>query len=447
MLKKIGNIFKTKTHKLEFVFTPSTSAILTYVNRPDLDKQIDKAIMIPGMQLVLYGHSGSGKTTIIQNSLRVKDITFISTNCMLDTTINDILLDAFDKLNPFYTSEKNNKTTSKIASEIKASYLVVEAAIKSELTQEDGNKKIRALPLQLTPQRLAEFLGAAKIVWIIEDFHKVVASERQKLSQVLKIFVDTSNKYTEVKLIAIGAVGTAREIINYDQELTNRVSEIYVPLLTKLELESLVKKGEKLLNIDFSQNTHDDIIKFSNSLAAICHHLCFSICYTQRIMHTLKVKKKLKDESLKDAVVDYLKQNSDSFKETLDRALKPRDGDFDNTKMLLQAFCSKEKDELTYKEVLTYKNNKKIYRNQIKEYLSHLTTAEYGEILRYDDNSGKYSFSNPFFKAFTIMHFSLKEKETTRPEYESVKVDDIMKLLVYDVEKGQMREIRTIRNR
>ncbi|MES2589010.1 MAG: AAA family ATPase [Bacteroidota bacterium] len=428
-----------KKFNLSDVFTPSTSAILTFVKRPDLDKQINKALTIPGMQLIVYGHSGSGKTTITQNILNEKKINFISTNCILDTTINDIMLDAFDKLNPFYSSEYNNKTTIKISTELKASYLNLDSVIKSEINKEYGEKKQRALPIQLTPQRLAEFLGVAKVVWILEDFHKVAENERQKLSQILKIFVDTSNKYKDVKVIAIGAVGTAREVVNYDTELNNRISEVAVPLMTKDELESIISKGEKLLNVEFKEKVHDDIINFSNSLASICHHLCFSICFNHKIEKTSKLKKKFMDESLKSAVIDYLKQNSDSFKEILDRALKHRDGDFDNTKQILQAFCKSDKEELTQKEVLGFKNNKTIYRSTLTEYLHKLTTADYGEILRYDDNSGKFSFSNPFFKAFTIMTFSMEETESTRTSINFDNIEEIMKLLTISIDEIQIK--------
>ena len=424
------NPFSIKKYKVEEVFTPATAAKLTFVEREELENQFYKGLTIPGMQLIIYGHSGSGKTTITQNLLNKKKIPFITTNCIIDTTINDIILDTFDKLNPFYTSEKNKKISASISSQLKASFIALDAAIKSELKTEEGEKQSRVLPVQLTPQRLADFLGAACVVWIIEDFHKVSINERQKFSQILKIFVDASNKYTKIKVIAIGAVGTAREVVNYDNELSNRVSEIHIPLLTKTELENIIKKGEKLLNVDFEDQIHTDIVRFSNSLAAICHHLCFSICFNNKVNLTQKIKKRLKLETLKDAVHDYLRQNSDSFKEILDKALRPRDGKYDDTKNILQSFCKSDKDEMTKAEVQNYKNNKKFYGSNIVEYLRLLTTADYGEILRYDSNSGKYSFSNPFFKAYTLMQFSIEEKTPEKERIEYIDIDEMLKYFV-----------------
>jgi len=426
----------TKKFELHEVYTPASAARLTFVERITLENQFKKAISIPGLQLIIYGHSGSGKTTITQNILVKSKAPFISTNCILDTSINDIILDAFDKLNPFYTSEKTNKTSAKLAPELKTSFLALDAAIKAELSSEYSEKKIRALPIQLTPQRLAEFLGAAGITWIIDDFHKVTPSERQKFSQILKIFVDASNKYPKTKVVAIGAVGTAREVVNYDSELTNRVSEIHIPLLTKEELEEIILKGEKLLNVDFEEQIHKNIIRFSNSLASICHHLCYSICFNKNIKVTQKMKRKLRKETLNDAVMDYLKQNSDSFKETLDKALRPRDGKYDKTKNILLAFCKIEKDELTKGEVQNFKNNKKTYGINLQEYLRLLTTADYGEILRFDSNSGKYSFSNPFFKAYTIMQFSTEEKQSEDSRMDIIQFEEILKYLSISFKDG-----------
>lgn len=407
------SIFRKK-NKLEEVFTPSSSARLTYIERPELNKQIDKALLISGMQIILYGHSGGGKSTIIQNILISKKIKYISSNCTQATNIESLILDAFDKLNPYYLSETNKTKTDSISTQIKSVYQTISSSLKSETKFEHKEVHQRILDVQLSPQRLAEFLGCANVVWIIEDFHKVNIEEREKLSQILKIFVDTSSQFNKVKVIAIGAVGTAREVVNYNSELLNRIAEIYVPLLTNSEIETIIKKGEKLLNVNFNEVIHDGILKYANSLASICHHLCFSICYNNGILSTTKSKKNLDYNELVKAIEDYLNQNSDSFKETLDKALKTRDENSANTKLIIEAFCNIRKEEVTIFEIQNYKHIKKLFKGNLKQYLDLLTTADYGEIIRYDNNSGKYYFSNPFFKAYALMTFA-KEKTTTTP--------------------------------
>ncbi len=42
--------------KLKNVFTPSSIAKLTYIERKELENDLEKFLDMPGMQIVLYGH-------------------------------------------------------------------------------------------------------------------------------------------------------------------------------------------------------------------------------------------------------------------------------------------------------------------------------------------------------------------------------------------------------
>lgn len=57
------NIFHRKD--LKEIFTPNTIAKLAYVRRGEIEENLLSNITIPGKQIILYGHSGSGKTSIM----------------------------------------------------------------------------------------------------------------------------------------------------------------------------------------------------------------------------------------------------------------------------------------------------------------------------------------------------------------------------------------------
>ena len=48
----------------------------------------------------------------------------------------------------------------------------------------------RMLPAQLTPQRLGQFMGEAGYCWVLEDFHKINETEKTKIAQLMKVFMD-----------------------------------------------------------------------------------------------------------------------------------------------------------------------------------------------------------------------------------------------------------------
>ena len=56
-----------ETHAATDVFTPSTVARLTFVERTCITERVVNALTTPGRQLVVFGRSGCGKTTLVDN--------------------------------------------------------------------------------------------------------------------------------------------------------------------------------------------------------------------------------------------------------------------------------------------------------------------------------------------------------------------------------------------
>ena len=217
-----------RSYNVHDVFTPSTQARLNFVDRTSADPQLMDAICTAGKQLIVYGESGCGKSSLLMNKLRDAYHAYIITRCSKAMTYEQLLLDAFDQLNPFYTQGRNTKSSRKISPTLQAAFIKVSAS----LSRDEDELQNRALPLQLTAQRLAEFLGAQSMCWVVEDFHKMPSDEKIPFAQSLKIFSDVSTEYPDVMVIAVGATDTAREVVEYDPEMSNRVSELYVPPMT-----------------------------------------------------------------------------------------------------------------------------------------------------------------------------------------------------------------------
>lgn len=398
---------------LESVFTPTTSATVNYIKRPDIENVLARAIRIPGNQIILYGHSGGGKTTLIRNVLERNNRNFIFTSCINNTSVDELIINAFDKLNPFYTSENTTTVSNKITSNLKASYSKIEASMSAETSEQISQKQIRVLPMQLTFERLGSFFGAAECIWIIEDFHKVEDSEKQKLSDIMKAFVDIANDYDKVKIVAIGAVASAREVVNYSPDIKSRIAEIPVPLLNEGEIREIIMKGTKLLNVKFDDKLIEDTIFYSNSLGSLCHQLCYSHCEQKNVEKTVSKLVEIEHSVLTKSIEGYVSQKSDTFQQKLDKALKQRKAKFENVKLILKAFISLKKEEVTYNEILTRIQlwEPEYPQSNLTVYLKPLTTNENEEILRYDENSGRYSFSDPFFKAFCAMALERLDQE------------------------------------
>lgn len=393
---------KKPSYSVYDVFTPTTQARLNFVPRRAVNAQLVDALRTPGKQLIVYGESGSGKSTLLLNKLRETHSGHITTQCSTATTYASLILDAFDQLDPYYLQEKNVRKNRNVSPSLAAQFAVVKAELRAGFSTEAADTKARALPPQLTAQRLAQFLGAQGMCWVIEDFHKMRADEKLPFSQSLKIFCDVSAQYPEVKTICIGATDAARQVVEYDSEMRSRVAELLVPLMTKDELSQIIINGQNFLNVDLADLV-EDIVQYSVGVPSVCHQLSLNACIDRNIYATReKLVRLTPDDDLKAAVEHYVRDSSDTLKATFDKALKRHKvRKFDNCRLILTSMARGPLEGMLYTQILTAIRRKfpDYPAGNLTQYLGQLTRDERGNILT-AGTDGKYRFADPLYHTF-----------------------------------------------
>lgn len=325
--------------------------------------------------------------------------------------MEQLVLDAFDQLGAFYGVETLEKRKRKLEGSLKTEYVGIKAQLQTELQ----TRRQLILPPQLTPQTLARFLGEANCCWVLEDFHKLVAAEKAKLAQVMKVFMDMSDRYSDLKVIAVGAVDTAREVVEYDAEMRNRVSEIHVPLMQSHEIRQIPEKGQALLNFRITSQVQEDLVRSSNGLASACHQLCLNMCFAANINVTRKRPITLGSSEFKMAVEQYLAGSSDTLKGAFDKAFRhDRKLKFDDSNLIVKALLQVDQDGVKRTTILQkIRNDRPDYPSQrLSISLQQLQKEDRGFILRYDSSTGRYSFKDPFYRAYALAHNKREIDET-----------------------------------
>lgn len=408
--KLIFGLVRLPKFRVEEVFTPAKAADANYIERSEIDSMLSSEMCTPGKQIVVYGHSGSGKTSSVRNSLKKNQYNFIRTHCESSTTFEQLILNAFDELNVFVVSGETHKQSAALNGQLAIEYNNIKGNIGRESAYEESCTFSRLLPPQLTPQKLAQFLGEGKIVWLIEDFHKVSPTEKIRIADVIKIFVDNANDYTVSKIICIGACQSAHDLIELDPNLKTRVSEVSVPLLSDEEIEKIIVNGFSLLNVEPSKSLVEKLVYYSDRLGASAHQMCMDICKGEKIKHTTFKKKHINDASFQYAVDGFIKRSSDTFKSIYETAVKNELGWY-----ILKTFAHNVKDKLSLDEICkrVNKRNVSFEKEQIQKKLEELMNPTFN-IIYFNSNSEKYALSTPFWHRFLRLQFSIEKSEQTQ---------------------------------
>lgn len=427
------------------VFTPASPAIACYVPRDEkVNDKVVNALKTRGKQIVVYGHSGSGKTTLLVNKLNEVYDNHLTSRCMKGMTVDALLLDAFSQLSPFYESER--LATEKYGTELllESTFQSIKASLKASSSADLATKTQRLVPPQLTAHNLAKLLGAKGLCWVIEDFHKVDEPEKKRLSQVMKIFMDCGADYPQLKIITLGAVQTARQVVEYDDEMRNRISEIEVNLMEPDEIIKIISTGEKRLNIEFSEKIKKLIAKYSGGLPAVCHQLCLNACNARGLTGTGESKVKITNDDIKKAVETYVEETSDSIRSRFEKALKPsRNSNHNGGKIILEILI-----DFPDTGASRFELHKRI-KNQIptftdatlKRALNSLTLPACGEVIRHSQNSGLYAFSDPLYHAYAMTIFH--EVHNSDVDIENIELDfpTLVRLLQKELSKRGVQRV------
>ncbi|WP_445946071.1 hypothetical protein [Shewanella sp.] len=400
----------SKVHQLEDVFTPTSPAVLTYVDRlkDDVNDRLVRALKLPGNQVVIYGHSGAGKSTLLENVLFRTYEKQIDTNCDETMTFEAVILDAFDQLKEFYVNEVTNNKKKKVDASAKAEYLLIKGLLGFSIENSQGEKMVRALPPQLTSQSLGRLLGESGYCWILEDFHKIEKNEKIKLADMMKVFVNLSKTYRDLKVVALGAVNTAREVVKLNKELRGRVSEIHVELMSDEEIKSIIQKGCKALNVVIDEELQTDIAHHSSGLASICHKLCYIMCSEAYITETVEEPVVFSYLDLQKALSEYMKDEEDTLLDAFDSALK-----LEKVEPTLRVLANQDQHGAHVDDLYEWakEHSVRVTKKKLESDLASLVKEEYGELVKLEENSQKYSFLDPLYKSFALAYFENKDNQ------------------------------------
>lgn len=390
-------------------FTPSQPAKKNYVGRGHLDKVIERAFSRKGNQVLIYGKTGAGKTSLVFDNLSTLNRLYgtqyiriqVSELMTIESFVADVAqaLNLVREVNHTVSDSKNNKGGGKLSFKWlsfqgETSVTNNNSKVVEEYTGNDDFNIIKKVLLK------------RNTILFIDDMERMQDETlRTRLAEIAKNMSDESADYYDsyAKIIFVGIASTADELMKADISLTSRLSTIEVPYLEQSESIQILKQGWNRAELISNDEQMVQVAHTASGIGHIVHELGQNIGYS-----TLDDgSNEIKDEYIDNSIKDVFTSNSLKYRKTLDLAKNKIGTKINMRNTVLYVMAESDAQSLPLQDILTAVN--KVYAPKVKQtnsispILSQLKDSTFNNILS-SDNRNSWAFSDPMFKAYVRAH-------------------------------------------
>jgi len=296
------------------VFGVSGKQVASYVERTNVDDRFKDALRTD-KQIIVYGASKQGKTSLVKKYINYDDnITIsVSPKTSLKDIYSSILRKSDVTLKTSYTEGVGDVTKVNSKASIQGSVaLILKSKVDVGINKEKSNKTEHQYDeiefnLEL-PDDVADLIhrvGHKKVI-ILENFHYLPEECQRNFAYDLRTFQDL-----KVRFIILGVWKEANRLAQYNGELQDRIVEVPVEPWGDIDFRKIVEKGSKLLNIKISSGVVTKCIGNAFNSVGVFQELLKVTCQESNVFSKKIGIQNIDDEScLNKAIVQKTEEYS-----------------------------------------------------------------------------------------------------------------------------------------
>lgn len=232
-------------------FTPSKPATKNYVDRGNLDRTIFREFSQQGRQVLVFGPTGAGKTSMVLDNLEKLKKQYHTNSVRVTmtktTTLNSFIAEIARKLKvlrPIQTEEINEDDTT---GNVGVNIGIVNAKI-NESGKTSVHNTLEPYAVEDGFSELEDILFRTNTVLVVDDMENLseqAENLRTRLAEVAKNMSDDAVNYDEsyAKIVFVGIADTAEQLWHDVESLKSRLATISVPYLNNEESHQIIKLG------------------------------------------------------------------------------------------------------------------------------------------------------------------------------------------------------------
>lgn len=314
------------------VFGVSNDIIESYIERPQVDGSFQTALELK-KQIVVYGSSKQGKTSLYRKHLRQDSIILIQ--CSPTMRLIDIYSSILRQSEVEILASSSDETTKTVeaggsfTAKVKIPFLVEAGAegsgkgsTENKVTKQYVNVEYN---LELA-QNIAEILKRINFQKhiILDNFHYLPEEIQKAFAFDLRIFQDH-----DIRFIILGIWRERNRLTQFNGDLQDRIVEVAVEPWENTDLKQVAQKGSSILNVDLS-TIIDSIIQSCFDSVGVLQELCKESCFAAKVIATVEQTVEITNEHLKIAIKkkleDYSSRHLRAFEAFADSPRKMRAG-------------------------------------------------------------------------------------------------------------------------
>jgi hypothetical protein len=286
----LGDVYGV-SRNIPFSYTPRT-----------LDEQF-LAALAEDKHIVLYGGNRQGKSTLARKHLDQDSCCVI--RCAYGQRRYDVYRMLLRETGASVAVERKRRRARGIGA--KVSIFSGDFKSDSETTERTIDIDIGNINDVL---RVVADNGFEKTV-IIDDFQYLGVGDQREIAEDLKVIYEKSS----IKVIIMGTWEEEDRLVNLNGNLAGRVLSIYAGSWSADGLAEVVRAGEELLNVQFTDEIKGRLVAAAEGSVGLLQELCYRLCASAGITSNLDRRVRVDDVALvDDAVNKVLAVNSPRFR-------------------------------------------------------------------------------------------------------------------------------------
>jgi Cdc6-like AAA superfamily ATPase len=257
----------------EDVFTPTSPVrddMFASRRHEGLEERVQGALRERGRQIILYGPTGVGKTSLVRFLCHKNETSYVRTEC--GAPFDEMLRDALAQRVDEEVIERVRSTSGEVEAGLLAGIFSLKgrSGESEDVTVADVRRAM--------PNLIADALEAANVeVLFLDNYENLqvqdhVAATKMAIIQLLKSLSDrAADNRKALKLVVAGIPEASEELVTADEATARRLAQIEVPRMPADELDQILVHGEAKLGIEFEGLCRDRILQSSDGFPYYTH--------------------------------------------------------------------------------------------------------------------------------------------------------------------------------